>query len=151
MKIENEAVVVGAVTSDNVPTLCRGGDNASNTSETKPRSGDDRLLSESSQSSAGLEAGTADKATLPRNARLPINRCNLPAVVLGGLTYQKYPSPLLIDGVAELHGDLFRRLAVALPEARADEMACGLKALSMKGSRASSAGMPRRSISSTTW
>lgn len=120
MKIENEAVVVGAVTSDNVPTLCRGGDNASNTSETKPRSGDDRLLSESSQSSVGLEAGTTDKATLPRNARLPINRCNLPAVVLGGLTYQKYPSPLLIDGVAELHGDLFRRLAVALPEARAD-------------------------------
>jgi len=61
-----------------------------------------------------------NKATLPREARLPINRCNLPAVVLGGLTYQQYPSPLLIDGVAELHGDLFRRLAAAAPEARAD-------------------------------
>jgi len=58
--------------------------------------------------------------SLPRDARLPINRCNLPAVVLGGLTYQQYPSPLLIDGVAELHGDLFRRLNAALPEARAD-------------------------------
>lgn len=62
-----------------------------------------------------------DKApSLPRDARLPINRCNLPAVVLGGLTYQQYPSPLLIDGVAELHSDLFRRLDAAAPEARAD-------------------------------
>ena len=34
-----------------------------------------------------------DKASLPREARLPINRCNLPAVVLGSLTYQQYPSP----------------------------------------------------------
>ncbi len=61
-----------------------------------------------------------DKATLPRQARLSINRCNLPAVVLGGLAYQQYPSPLLIDGVAELHGDLFRRLHAATPDARAD-------------------------------
>jgi len=61
-----------------------------------------------------------DKASLPRNSRLPINRCNLPAVVLGSLTYQQYPSPLLLDGVAELHRDLFRRLASAAPEARAD-------------------------------
>ena len=57
-----------------------------------------------------------DKASLPRDARLPINRCNLPAVVLGGLTYQQHPSPLLIDGVAELHRDLFRRLAAAAPQ-----------------------------------
>lgn len=61
-----------------------------------------------------------DKASLPREARLPINRCNLPAVVLGSLTYQQYPSPLLLDGVAELHGDLFRRLDAAAPEARAE-------------------------------
>lgn len=61
-----------------------------------------------------------DKASLPRDARLPINRCNLPAVVLGSLTYQQYPSPLLLDGVAELHRDLFRRLAAAAPEARAE-------------------------------
>lgn len=51
-----------------------------------------------------------DKATLPVAARLPINRCNLPAVILGGLAFQKNPVPLLIDGVAELHADLFRRL-----------------------------------------
>lgn len=61
-----------------------------------------------------------DKASLPRESRLPINRCNLPAVVLGSLTYQQFPSPLLLDGVAELHRDLFRRLAAALPEARAE-------------------------------
>ena len=60
-----------------------------------------------------------DKASLPRAARLPINRCNLPAVVLGSLRFQQYPAPLLIDGVAELHSDLFRRLRAALPEDRA--------------------------------
>lgn len=58
-----------------------------------------------------------NKATLPRAARLPINRCNLPAVVLGSLTFQQHPSPLLIDGVAELHRDLFVRLD-AVPQAR---------------------------------
>jgi NAD+--dinitrogen-reductase ADP-D-ribosyltransferase len=60
------------------------------------------------------------KATLPRDARLPINRCNLPAVVLGSLTFQRHPTPLLIDGVAELHRDLFRRLDAVAPEARGD-------------------------------
>jgi len=48
--------------------------------------------------------------TLPRNARLTINRCNLPAVILGSLTYQQYPVPLLIDGVAQFHRGLFELL-----------------------------------------
>ena len=48
--------------------------------------------------------------TLPKDARLPINRCNLPAVILGGLTFQQHPVPLYLDGVAELHDDLFDRL-----------------------------------------
>lgn len=61
-----------------------------------------------------------DKATLPRNARLSINRCNLPAVVLGSLTFQRHPAPLLLDGIAELHADLFRRLAAVAPEARSE-------------------------------
>lgn len=61
------------------------------------------------------------KGTLPRDARLPINRCNLPAVVLGSLTFQRHPAPLLLDGVAELHRDLFRRLAaVASPAERGE-------------------------------
>ncbi|MEW5890243.1 MAG: NAD(+)--dinitrogen-reductase ADP-D-ribosyltransferase [Pseudomonadota bacterium] len=51
-----------------------------------------------------------DKApTLPKSARLPINRCNLPAVILGSLTFQRHPTPLVLDGVAELHRDLFQR------------------------------------------
>jgi NAD+---dinitrogen-reductase ADP-D-ribosyltransferase len=48
--------------------------------------------------------------SLPRSARLPINRCNLPAVILGSLTFQRHPTPLVLDGVAELHHDLFERL-----------------------------------------
>jgi NAD+--dinitrogen-reductase ADP-D-ribosyltransferase len=45
--------------------------------------------------------------TLPRQARLPINRCNLPAVILGSVTYQLHPAPLRLDGVSELHAELF--------------------------------------------
>lgn len=49
-------------------------------------------------------------SSLPRYARLPINRCNLPAVILGGLTFQRNPQPLQLDGVAELHADLLAQL-----------------------------------------
>lgn len=48
--------------------------------------------------------------TLPRSACSPINRCNLPAVILGSYTFQQHPVPLSIDGVATLHRDLLRRL-----------------------------------------
>ncbi|PAT00481.1 MAG: hypothetical protein BSR46_02385 [Candidatus Dactylopiibacterium carminicum] len=48
---------------------------------------------------------------LPAWARLPINRCNLPAIILGSLSFQASPSPLLLDGVHELHRDFFRMLA----------------------------------------
>lgn len=61
-----------------------------------------------------------DKATLPRQARLPINRCNLPAVVLGSLAFQQHPAALMLDGVAELHADLFRRLGAASAGQRAE-------------------------------
>lgn len=49
-------------------------------------------------------------ASLPRDARLPINRCSLPAVLLGSLSYQKKPVALALDGVLELHKALFMRL-----------------------------------------
>jgi NAD+--dinitrogen-reductase ADP-D-ribosyltransferase len=49
-------------------------------------------------------------ASLPAYARRSINRCNLPAIILGSLTFQQYPTPLFIDGVWELHGALFRSL-----------------------------------------
>lgn len=61
-----------------------------------------------------------DKASLPSDARLPINRCNLPAVVLGSLAFQRYPAELTIDGVKELHRDLFRRLGATEPARHAE-------------------------------
>lgn len=73
---------VASATCDNNPTTCRGND----------------------------KSPTADASTLPAYARLPINRCNLPAVILGGITFQRYPTPIHIDGIRELHRDLFRRL-----------------------------------------
>ncbi|WP_317930121.1 NAD(+)--dinitrogen-reductase ADP-D-ribosyltransferase [Halioxenophilus sp. WMMB6] len=62
----------------------------------------------------------SQRASLPAFARSSINRCNLPAVILGGLTFQQQPSPLLIDGVLELHQQLFQALDdVAEPARRA--------------------------------
>ena len=52
----------------------------------------------------------AEKPTLPARARLAINRCNLPPVILGSLTFQHFPQPLCIDGVATFHRDLFAQL-----------------------------------------
>jgi NAD+--dinitrogen-reductase ADP-D-ribosyltransferase len=49
--------------------------------------------------------------SLPRNASLPINRCNLPAAILGSLTFQQHPMALQLDGVAELHRVMFEHLA----------------------------------------
>lgn len=48
--------------------------------------------------------------SLPSYARLPINRCNLPAAILGSLTFQHHPTKLKLDGVEELHHGLFQRL-----------------------------------------
>ncbi|MDQ7990431.1 MAG: NAD(+)--dinitrogen-reductase ADP-D-ribosyltransferase [Candidatus Dactylopiibacterium sp.] len=55
-------------------------------------------------------ADTAPPPALPVWARLPINRCNLPAQILGSLTFQASPSPLFLDGVHDLHRDFFRML-----------------------------------------
>lgn len=76
---------------DNLPTLCRATDKTPNSVPTRV-------------------------PTLPRDARLSINRCNLPAEILGGLAYQLHPAPLELDGVATLHRDLFQRLD-AIPDA----------------------------------
>ncbi|MGM0594766.1 MAG: NAD(+)--dinitrogen-reductase ADP-D-ribosyltransferase [Pseudomonadota bacterium] len=48
--------------------------------------------------------------TLPRSASQPLNRSNLPAVILGSLTFQRHPTPLTIDGVEALHRGLLKRL-----------------------------------------
>lgn len=44
---------------------------------------------------------------LPSDAQLSINRCNLPAAVLGSVQFQRHPTRLLIDGISELHANLF--------------------------------------------
>jgi NAD+--dinitrogen-reductase ADP-D-ribosyltransferase len=48
--------------------------------------------------------------SLPDEASLPINRCNLPSEVLGDLSFQTNPKPIHIDGVAQLHKHLFQQL-----------------------------------------
>ncbi len=50
--------------------------------------------------------------TLPLQARLPINHCNLPSIILGSITFQRHPLPIYIDGIRELHRDLFHCLDV---------------------------------------
>lgn len=47
---------------------------------------------------------------LPRHARLPVNRCNLPPQILGSLTFQQHPTALQLDGVQALHGQFFAQL-----------------------------------------
>lgn len=53
---------------------------------------------------------TSPIVALPRSARLPVNRCNLPASILGGLTFQRAPVALELDGVAQFHQGLFSLL-----------------------------------------
>ena len=48
--------------------------------------------------------------SLPPSAFLAINRCNLPARILGSAAYQQFPMPLTLDGVHELHHRLFQNL-----------------------------------------
>ncbi len=59
---------------------------------------------------SGSDKGDPPAPALPKSVRLPINRCNLPASILGGLTYQRAPAALAIDGVAALHRPLFELL-----------------------------------------
>ena len=47
---------------------------------------------------------------LPAHAMLTLNRCNLPAVVLGSVAFQLAPQPLWLDGVMELHRAFFQSL-----------------------------------------
>lgn len=58
----------------------------------------------------GPDKPVAPHPPLPAYARLPINRCNLPPAILGGLTFQLHPATLALDGVADLHKPLFALL-----------------------------------------
>ena len=60
---------------------------------------------------------------------MPINRCNLPAVILGSLTFQQHPAPLKLDGVEELHAELFTLLDTIADTAERARIFCdGLNA-----------------------
>ena len=48
--------------------------------------------------------------TLPAYARLPVNRCNYPAIILGSLTFQRYPEAICLDNMATFHQRLFNRM-----------------------------------------
>jgi len=62
------------------------------------------------------------KESLPGYARLPINRCNLPPAIVGGLTFQRYPASLVLDGVEEFHGEFFSRLDAVADAAQRGEL-----------------------------
>lgn len=62
---------------------------------------------------------------LPPNVRLPINRCNLPAAILGSLTFQHRPVALELDGVRTLHRGFFALLDT-LPHAAQRAAAFGM-------------------------
>ncbi len=47
----------------------------------------------------------------PPAARLPVNRCNLPAEALASLAFQLAPVALEVDGILPLHQPLFERLS----------------------------------------
>ena len=58
----------------------------------------------------GVATEPDDGITLPRYARLPINHCNLPAAILGSLSFQHAPVQLTLGSVAELNRGLFTLL-----------------------------------------
>ncbi len=59
--------------------------------------------------------------TLPASARLPVNRCNIPPVIVGSLRFQQHPVAIEIDNIATLHADLFRQLnEIEHPQERAE-------------------------------
>jgi NAD+--dinitrogen-reductase ADP-D-ribosyltransferase len=72
--------------------------------------GGEAVATREADNAASLCRADNKAPTLPRAARLPINRCNLPATILGSVIFQRHPVALEIDGVAALHADLFGRL-----------------------------------------
>lgn len=59
---------------------------------------------------------TKIKIHLPRSARIPINRCNLPADIIGSLTFQLNPTDIILDSVTTIYEELFTRLGLLLEE-----------------------------------
>ncbi len=59
---------------------------------------------------------TKIKIHLPRDARMPINRCNLSADIIGSLTFQENPTDIILDSVTTIYEELFTRLGLLLSE-----------------------------------
>lgn len=58
--------------------------------------------------------------SLPAYAQQTLNHCNLPAALLGSFGFQHHPTRLYLDGVHELHAQLFTVLdGLELPQQRA--------------------------------
>lgn len=53
---------------------------------------------------------TKNSDAMPPFACTSLNRCNLPASILGSHSYQQNPVPLTLDCVLELHTDFFRSI-----------------------------------------
>ncbi len=53
---------------------------------------------------------------MPRDARMPINRCNLSADIIGSLTFQDNPTNIYLDGVNDIYEELFTRLDLTISE-----------------------------------
>mgnify|MGYP006271556373 CR=1 FL=1 len=68
------------------------------------------LSSPSTQPPFPEPTAPSQPASLPPTARLALNRCNLPAVILGSPTYQQHPVTLELDGIHPLHTRLFQAL-----------------------------------------
>jgi len=84
---------------------------------------------EPNNNEAFVAVPTSLNVVLPRSARLPINRCNLPPGILGGLTFQRAPVALELDGVAQLHRGFFGLLDTLDDAAqRAEAFALHMKA-----------------------
>jgi NAD+--dinitrogen-reductase ADP-D-ribosyltransferase len=84
---------------------------------------------EPNNNAAFVAVPTSLNVVLPRSARLPINRCNLPPGILGGLTFQRAPVALELDGVAQLHRGFFGLLDTLDDAAqRAEAFAMHMKA-----------------------
>lgn len=47
---------------------------------------------------------------LPSDAQQTLNHCNLPAALLGSVEFQRHPTALILDGIYEMHAQLFSAL-----------------------------------------
>ena len=98
-------------------------------------------------SSGDYPTGLEHLTSLPGFARLAINRCNFPPVILGSLTFQQYPEQIQLEGVVPFHNQLFSALEqIADTEQRTENFSAYMRA-SFLLDRPDKAGFVIRKIS----